>query len=111
MPKKLVSFWIIISFAAIAIGFVWSRLDHDNHFAFLIYFNGWISSLLAIGYYSTPSNSMFGKIIYGFVVLTVVGIAFKILHYTGANEMIIVGLIGISITYVWMWIKSMSNDQ
>ena len=107
MPKKLLSAWIITSFV---IGIVWSRFDHDNHYAFLIYFNGIISSLLAVGYYSTPSNSIYGKITYGFVVLTVVGIAFKILHYLWANEMIIVGLLGISITYVWMWIRSQKCD-
>jgi hypothetical protein len=109
VPKKLLSAWIITSFVAILIGIVWSRFDHDNNYAFLIYFNGIISSLLAVGYYSTPSNSIYGKITYGFVVLTVVGIAFKILHLW-ANEMIVVGLLGISITYVLMWIRSHKSD-
>ncbi|HEY3403259.1 MAG TPA: hypothetical protein VGK59_07720 [Ohtaekwangia sp.] len=103
MPRNPAKLWIISSFATALIGVLWSQYDSTNGVAFVLTFAGWLSSLLAVGYYSTPSNSVFGKIAFGFVVLTVIGIAFKILHLTGADEIIVAGLVCILVTYVIMW--------
>jgi hypothetical protein len=102
MSNKLVLAWIIISLIALTGGWIWSKSDSN---AFLLYFFGGISSLLAVGYYSTPSNSIYGKIAFGFIALMVGGISFKVLHYIGGNEMIIVSLLGILTTYIVMWFR------
>jgi hypothetical protein len=106
MKKKLIITWIVLSFLSILVGGVWSNFDPGRNLAFHLYFDGIISSLLSVGYYSTPSNSLYGKIAYGFVVITVCGIAFKILHFLWANEMIVIGLLGIFVTYVLMWVRT-----
>jgi hypothetical protein len=106
MEKKLVRTWIILSFVALIAGRIWSNADTSvNNFAFHLYFDGLLSSLLAVGYYSTPSSSVYGKIAFAFVVIMVIGIASKILHYDGADAMIIIGLAGIFVTYLVMWLR------
>src|SRR5262245_10133230 len=106
MEKKLVRTWIILSFAAHIAGRIWIGLDESaNDLAYHLSFNGLLSSLLAVGYYSTPSDSVYGKIAFAFVVIMVIGIAFKILHYEGADAMIIIGLAGIFVTYLVMWLR------
>ena len=105
MKKELITIWIILSFLSILAGGVWSHFNADSKYAFHLYFDGILSSLLSVGYYSTPSNSLYGKIAYGFVGITVCGIAFKILHFLWANEMIVIGLLGIFVTYVLMWVR------
>jgi hypothetical protein len=105
MSKKLVSTWIIVSFLTVVGGWIWNNYDAANNTAFLLYFCGGISSLLAVGYYSTPSNSIYGKIAFGFIVLMVGGVSFKVLRYIGGNEMIVVSLLGIFATYMVMWFR------
>jgi hypothetical protein len=105
MNRKLVLIWIISSFVAILLGAIWTGFDRESNHAFNLYFGGIISSLLSVGYYSTPSNSIYGKISFAFVVITVVGIVFKILHYFWGNEIIVIGLAGIFGTYIWMWAR------
>jgi len=100
MSKNFVLAWIIISFIALTGGWIWSYFDSN---ALLVYFFGGISSLLSVGYYNTPSNSIYGKIAFGFVALVVGGIIFKVLHYAGGNKIIVIGLVGIVLTNVVMW--------
>lgn len=87
-------------------GFIWSRFDPSNAYSFNLFFFGWLSSLLVVGYASTPSDSLFGKIAFGFVVIMVIGIGMKILHLFAANVIIVVGLLGIFSTYGVMWFGS-----
>jgi hypothetical protein len=93
----------LISLAACIAGSIWSRTDPTNNYAFYLWFFGWISFLLVVGYFSTPSNSVFGKVAFRFVVLMVIGIVMKILHLLGGEVTIIVALVGIFATYVIMW--------
>ena len=58
---------------------------------------------MTVGYLSTPTNSRYGKIALGFVVIMITGIVMKILHLAWANEIIGVSLIGVLITYATMW--------
>jgi len=97
--------WPVLSIAVLITGIIWRLIDPENSIAFLLYFIGWLLTLLVIGYFSTPSNSSFGKIAFGFVVLMVMGIASKILHFLGGDVMIIAGLTGLGVTYVAMWYK------
>lgn len=106
MNKNIVTSWIIISIIAAVGGSLWIRMDSENEIAFFVFFFGWMSSLLVIGYYSTPSNSLYGKILFGGVVVIVIGIAFKILHFTGGDMLIIVGLGILACTYVTMWLRN-----
>jgi hypothetical protein len=103
MNRKSSIIWGSVSFAGVLIGLLWRRFDPGNGYGFLLYFLGWMSSLLAVGYVSTPSDSTHGKIAFGFVVLLVTGIAMKLLHLILANEIILAGVLGILITYVAMW--------
>jgi hypothetical protein len=87
--------------------------DDTSDLGIGLFLFGWVSSLLAIGYYSTPSDSIFGKIAFSFVVVMVAGILFKMLHLMGANIMIIIGLAGIVAVYALMWFreKKTSSDK
>lgn len=96
---------VIVSLAIWMAGLVWTQIDPDNSNGFFVYLFGWIISLLAIGYVSTPSNSWYGKISFTGVIVMVFGVAFKILHWTGANEMIVIGILTIGCTFITMWIK------
>lgn len=109
MHSKPVFIWIIISAVAAVVGYIWSRYDIGNGMAVSLYMLGWTSSLLAVGYHSTPSNSVFGKIAFVFVIIMVSGIMMKILHLLGANEIIIGGLLGIAVTYLVMWFGKKKN--
>jgi hypothetical protein len=84
---------------------LWKYIQPADAIAPLVYFFGLISSLLAVGYYSTPTGSVFGKVAYGFVVVTVAGIVMKVLHVVFANETIVAGLAGIAITFIIMWVR------
>jgi hypothetical protein len=103
MLRKLLILWAVLSLASLLTGFIWKNSDSENHNAYQLYFIGWMSTLLVVGYLSTPSDSVFGKVAFGFVVFTVAGIAWKVLHLTGANEAIVIGLLGITATYAVMW--------
>ncbi len=93
----------VISLAAWLTGSILSRIDPNLDFAFYLSFCGWISFLLVVGYFSTPNNSVFGKVAFTFVVIMLIGIFMKILHLLGGNFTIIVGLAGILATYLIMW--------
>lgn len=93
----------VISLAAWLTGWILRRTDPDLDFGFYLSFFGWISFLLIVGYFSTPANSVFGKVAFTFVVIMVIGIIMKILHLLGGNFAIIVGLVGIFATYLIMW--------
>jgi small-conductance mechanosensitive channel len=106
MKKKILIVWIIISICLAIAGWLWSRIDARNAIAMIVFFLGGISSLLAVGYYSTPSNSIYGKVAFGFVIVIVIGIVFKILHLEGADLAIICGLCGVCMTYILIWIRT-----
>lgn len=111
MSKSPILIWIVLSFASLLIGVIWRQFDSSSEIATGLYFVGWISSLLAIGYFSTPTGSMYGKIAFGCVALMVTGIVMKILHLTGANEIIIIGLLGIGAAYGVMWFKDKKQPE
>ena len=97
--------WLIISVIVWLAG--WFLKDSIGliDMPFPLYFFGWISMFLSIGYLSTPQNSIFGKIAFGFVIVMVTGIAFKMLHLPGGNEIILFGLVGLLATYITMWME------
>ena len=105
MGKNRLFILSVISAAACILGFIWNTSDPDHDYAFPLFFFGWIAFLLVVGYSSTPSNSIFGKVAFGFVVIMVIGIATKMLNLLGGNVTIIVGLLGIFATYLNMWLK------
>jgi hypothetical protein len=110
MRKNTVVICVAISVATLIIGHFWRKADPGNETSFILYFFGWIATLLTVGYASTPTGSIFGKVSFAFVCIMVIGIAFKILHYTAANELIVVGLLGIVITYSVMWLKERKTE-
>jgi FtsH-binding integral membrane protein len=103
--QSLIPWWIGLSITICLGGLLWKYIQPADPIAPLVYFFGLISSLLAVGYYSTPTGSLFGKVAYSFVVVTVVGIVMKVLHVVYANEMIAAGLAGIAITFIIMWVR------
>ncbi len=66
----------------------------------------WFLTLPFIAYFSTPSNSVYGKIAFGSSILAILGLGLKVLNFEWANTMIIVGLAGVVGAYAVMWIKS-----
>jgi len=66
---------------------------------------------LVIGYYSTPSNSIYGKTAFGSVIIIIAGVVIKILHLYGGNELILAGLAGIAISYGLLWYKESRSKQ
>ena len=105
MPRNPVTIWIVLSFLTLFTGYLWNYLDAGSDTAFVMIFFGWASSLLAVGYYSTPSDSMYGKIAFAGVMVMVMGMAMKILHFLGANHLIVIGLLAIVVTYVTRWAR------
>lgn len=105
ISNKLQLGWIFFSLVAVITGQLAPGFLPESDIRFVLIFYGQLSLLLAVGYYCTPSNSIFGKILFGFVVIMVIGIAFKILHYEGADLIIILSLLGIVGCYLWRWIK------
>jgi hypothetical protein len=105
MQKKILIGCAIISFASILCGFIWKIFDPRDYMATDLYFFGWLSSLLVVGYYSTPSDSIYGKILFVFIVIMVGGILIKVMHWEYANEIIIFSLAGITGTYLVKWLK------
>jgi hypothetical protein len=103
MLRNSSSVLILVSFVIWLVGGVWKHFSPDSALAILLYFFGWISTLLVVGFFSTPSNSIHGKIAFAFVGLTVVGVVLKVLHLPAGNEVIVVGLLGIGATYTVMW--------
>jgi hypothetical protein len=103
--ESLLPWWIGLSITICLGGLLWKYIQPADAIAPLVYFFGLISSLLAVGYYSTPTGSVFGKVAYGFVVVTVAGIVMKVLHVVFANETIVAGLAGIAITFIIMWVR------
>jgi hypothetical protein len=80
-------------------------------FAFELWFGSWLCILILIAYHSTPSNSAFGKVFFGFSVLIILGVAMKLLHLIGANAVIISGLLGILIAYLLMWSRAKERSE
>jgi len=103
--RKLPVVLTFLSLAVLVAGLSWKHSDPGNSIAIGLYFIGWMSTLLAVGYVSTPSNSGFGKVTFGCVVLTMTGIAMKVFHILGANSVIIIGLLAGVSTYVVMWVR------
>jgi hypothetical protein len=111
MLRNSSSAWILLSFVIWLAGGIWKHFNPDSAVAFLLYFFGWICTLLVVGFFSTPSNSVYGKIAFGSVGLTVAGIVLKVLHLPGGNETIVVGLLGIGATYAVMWLNKRDNKS
>jgi hypothetical protein len=103
MRKKTLTILTVISALAWAGGYVLHSFYPYNDFTFELYFFGWISFMLVVGYSSTPSNSLPGKIAFACVVVMILGIVMKILHMPAANIIIVIGLVGIGLTYFVMW--------
>jgi hypothetical protein len=111
MQKRILLIWFLVSLASIAAGLLWRSIDSQNSNASLVYTYGWLSSLLAVGYYSTPSGTIFGKIAFAAVCILVTGIAMKVFGIAGANQVIIGALLTIGITYAKMWLKDQKASR
>src|SRR5688572_19154225 len=108
MTRNPVTFWIALSLGLWILGSAWRFANPTDEGGFLMYFLGWVSTLLAVGFYSSPGYSMYGKIAFAAVVVTVIGIVFKVLHWSGGNELIVVGN-NPSRTKVWHQVKVQSQ--
>lgn len=84
---------------------------YDVTLHFWLRLGGFLSSMLAVGYYVCSPTTTPGKISYAGVVIITIGVAFNILHWTGANESIIVGLIVFGIPYAADLIRKQPEDQ
>jgi hypothetical protein len=49
-----------LAFGALLIGFVW-MITEEHGFGAILFIAGWLSTLLIIGYYSTPAKSRAAK--------------------------------------------------
>ena len=107
---KLARLTLIGSLGTILTGYAWLFFEPQNSVAIAFKFFGWITFLLAVGYLSTPTNSKYGKISFGFVVIMIIGIVMKVLHLAWANELILVGIAGVIFTYVIMWLRESKKD-
>ena len=105
MENKTFKIIALASITALLIGFAWKMYDPFSGIAYFLYILGWLSSLLVVGYYSTPSGSVYGKIMFGCVVVMVSGIAMKVLHFIGADQTIIFSLGGLAVTYLFKWLN------
>ena len=103
--KDPVILWVGISFSGVIISYAWQYFDPEFFMLYEIRFLSWLSSLLAVGYLSTPSGSWQGKVAFAGVCFVVSGIAMKILHLPAANVLIIAGLAIIVLAYSLLWIK------
>lgn len=102
---NLLILWGVLSFAAVALGFLWAKFDADSELASWLRFWGFFSSLIFVAYLSKPSSRPYGLIVFAFSSLMVVGIFFKILHLLGGDVIILVCLAGIVTTYAVMWFR------
>ena len=105
LDRETLNIWVVLSFLTLITGCVWRHLDSNSEIAIVAYILGLISSLLAVGYYSTPSHSIYGKIAFTCVIIVVSGMIMKILHWVGANEVMVIGLAGIGFTFAFMKLK------
>jgi hypothetical protein len=103
--KDPVILWVLLSFFGILVSYAWTQIDPENYFPDVLNFCSWLSSLLAVGYMSTPSGSWHGKLAFIGTVVIVIGITFKVLHLPGGNELILSGLAGTGVAYVFLWRK------
>ncbi len=92
MKRKGPTIWIIISFAAMALSYFLRSFDLVAEISFWLYPCGFLSSLLAVGYYVTSPDTILGKFAYVGVIIMSSGIVFKVLHWTGGNAIICGGL-------------------
>jgi hypothetical protein len=97
--------WGALSFASLAIGFLWSMFEAESSAASSLRFWGFFSSLIFVAFLSKPSTRPYGQIVFVFSVIMILGINFKILSLTGANATIVVGLIGIFASYGVLWFR------
>jgi uncharacterized membrane protein YccC len=93
--------WILASVAVYLAGSVWRWADPENFTGTDLKIIGWLSFLVAVGFAVRPSNPWLGRIFFTFVVVMTIGLCVKIFHLAFANEIIIAGLSGMVVTYVW----------
>jgi hypothetical protein len=98
--------WAGISFLVLFASYIWQWIDPENYDAPTATFCAWLSSLMAIGYLSTPSGSWYGKAAFAGVCVMVLGIGFKILHLPASNVLIVIGLAIITFSYLLPRIKN-----
>lgn len=103
--KDPVILWVGISFAGLLFSYICEYFDPEFFMLYEIRFLSWLSSLLAVGYLSTPSGSWHGKLAFTGVCMMVTGIAMKILHLPASDVSIIAGLAIIVLAYLLLWIK------
>lgn len=95
---------IIISFGATLVSYGFMQFDSGSGISFLIFFLSFLSSLILVGYVSTPSGSWQGKLAFAGVCVMVAGISMKVLHLPAAQELIILGLVIIGLAYILLWV-------
>jgi hypothetical protein len=111
MSRNGVLIWIIVSAAIWIMGSTWRSYDPENSLAFGMKYLGWLSGLLAIGYFSTPSGTLFGKVAFGIVIVMIVGILSKMLHLPGGNIIIIIALAGLFVAYAIRAFRQENSNQ
>ena len=106
MKPKLITILIVLSFILILLGQFWSKFDSETSTGSDMKFIGIIASVLSVGYFSTPSGSIFGKIGFAYVIVIAAGVAMKLYHLYQGNLVLIVGLAGLGIAHLINWIRS-----
>jgi hypothetical protein len=108
--------WIATSIAVAVIGYLLKSFEETSRPGLIIYIIGWISSLIAVGYYISEPSTLSGKIMFGFILIMVTGIAFKILHVQisdqfEGDQLILVGLAGTLITYLFTVLRDRKSPN
>jgi hypothetical protein len=111
MNQNVIKNWIIVSFGIFVLGYVVAFFDPDPSITFWLRFLGILSSIFAVGYYVTSPTTLLGKLSYAGVIFMTFGIAFKILHWTGADELIIGGLALFAIPFAIAFFRSRANSD
>ena len=99
MKAKPSVIWILLSVLSYIAGLTLRAFDPENPVAIYLKFAGWVSFILAVGIISKPSHPLIGKIFFSFVMVMTIGVCLKVFHLLYANEIIIIGLAGMAISY------------
>jgi hypothetical protein len=111
MNQRTVKNWIIASFAIFMLSYVAKLFNPDPFILALLRMIGLISSLLAVGYYVTSPGTKLGKVSFAGVIIMTSGIVFKILHWTGADELIYAGLVALCVPFAISFFRKKAQQE
>ena len=97
--------WIVVSIAAAITGYVLKSFEETASIGVTLYLIGWISSLIAVGYFVSSPTTLIGKIMFVFTLIMIAGVACKIMNLQIAknvdgNALILAGLAGVGVCYL-----------